>query len=85
MEDSLLESIKEIKNDEDFVSILDITYNKSFNEFIMIVDQDKFENSFDGFATLSLGMSGMFYQVFDGAPNNKVTVHIKKQRLRRNF
>ncbi|MBS4177745.1 hypothetical protein KHA89_09500 [Bacillus sp. FJAT-49731] len=73
------EYIEEIKNSEDFVSIKDITHNKSFSEFTLVVDQEAFENSFDGFAALGLGMTGLFYQVFAGitAEDAKATISVK--------
>ncbi|WP_067844054.1 hypothetical protein [Amphibacillus sediminis] len=74
MHDDLLEttaaelktSFEEIVEDEDFPSIQDITYNDDFTEFTLIVDQELFENSFDGFAVMSVGFSGMIYQVYEG-------------------
>jgi len=69
--------VDEIVNDEDFASIQDIKHNESFSEFTVVVDKAAFENSFDGFATLGLAMSGMYYQAFDGTNADKlnVTVH----------
>lgn len=67
MENELIASVDEMINSEELPSIQDIKYNKSFSEFTMIVDRHSFENSFDGFAALSLGLSGMMYQLFDGA------------------
>jgi len=79
MKDDLLEYIEETKNSEDYKSIKDITHNKVFSEFTLLVDQEAFENSFDGFAALGLGMSGLYYQLFDGvAPDDyEVTVFIE--------
>lgn len=81
MKDSILEGIEETKTGEDFVSIKDVTYNKDFSEFTMIVDKEKFENSFDGFAAMGLGIQGMYYQLFNGAnPDDyKVTIIIKDE------
>jgi predicted small lipoprotein YifL len=71
MQDQLTANIEEMKTSEDFVSIKDVTHNKSFSEFTMIVDKEAFENSFDGFAAFGLGLSGMMYQLFDGVnPDN---------------
>ncbi|MER2090915.1 MAG: hypothetical protein ABS920_14345 [Sporosarcina sp.] len=71
--------VDEIVDDEDFTSIQDITHNGTFSEFTVVVDKAAFENSFDGFATLGLAMSGMYYQAFDGKNADKlnVTVHTK--------
>lgn len=43
------------------------------------MEKEAFENSFDGFAALGLGMSGIYYQLFDGVDmdKNKVTIHLK--------
>lgn len=74
-------TVNEISNDENFTSITDITFNKTFTEFTMVVEREVFENSFDGFAVLGLGFSGMFYQVFSGEDieNAIVTVHIEDE------
>lgn len=72
----LLESIDEIENSEDFVSIKDITHNKAFTEFTLNVDQEQYENSFDGFATLGIGMSAMFYGLFTEASIDDYQVKI---------
>lgn len=77
MEEQVKNTIEEMKNSEDFVSIQDVTVNKSFSEFTMIVDREAFENSFDGFAALGLGFSGMFYQLFDGVNPDDYEVKIK--------
>lgn len=66
MKDEMIETIEEIKDDEEFTSIKDITYNNDFTEMKMIVDKTAYENSFDGFTTMTLGFASMFYQAFDG-------------------
>lgn len=83
----LKSSIEEMTNGEDFSSIKDITPNKTFSEFTMIVDQDVYENSFDGFATLGLGIGGMMYQLFDGVKSDdyKVTIHVKDETTGEEF
>jgi len=43
------------------------------------VDRAAYENSFDGFAALGLGLQGMFYQAFDGVPSDKLKVTINIQ------
>lgn len=81
LESGLLESIEDAKNNEDYVSIKDVTNNKSFSEFTLIVDQEKYENSFDGFVAFGFGLSGMYYQLFNGvSPDDyKVTIIIKSE------
>ncbi|WP_419394346.1 hypothetical protein [Cytobacillus praedii] len=81
LESGLLESIEDAKNSEDYVSIKDVTHNKSFSEFTLIVDKEKYENSFDGFVSLGFALSGMYYQLFNGvSPDDyKVTIIIKNE------
>ncbi|KHE72654.1 hypothetical protein [Halobacillus sp. BBL2006] len=78
MEKQMAGSIEEIKSSGDFPSIKDIKANKSFSKFTMKVDQEAYENSFDGFAAMGVGMTGLFYQLFDGAsPDNyQVTIEV---------
>lgn len=79
MKDSFNQTIEELKSGETFTSIKDITNNKSYSEFTLIVDQQAYEGSFDAFATFGLGIQGMFYQVFDGIASEKVKVTINVQ------
>lgn len=81
LEKSLVETIEEIKNSDDFSSIKDVIYNKDFSEFTLVVDKNEYENSFDGFAVFGLGLSGCFYQVFNGADpeNYNVKITIKDE------
>ncbi|MFC7063045.1 hypothetical protein [Halobacillus seohaensis] len=72
----VVESVEEVKNSGDYSSVQDITYNDNFTEFTMVVDQKKYENSMDGFATMTLGMSGMMYQVFEGKGEDEYSVNI---------
>ncbi|WP_404407917.1 hypothetical protein [Jeotgalibacillus malaysiensis] len=78
IETGLEESLNDIVEGEDFVSIKDISHNDSFEEFTVTVEKETYENSFDGFGILTLGMSGMIYQVYDGEDMDsaKVTVSI---------
>lgn len=76
MKEDIIESIDELVTDDDFVSIKDVKYNKSFEKFTVVVDKEKYENSFDGFATLAIGMSGMYYQLFNGVDSEKIKVTI---------
>ncbi|MBP1971090.1 hypothetical protein J2Z83_003229 [Virgibacillus natechei] len=79
IESEVNNSIEEIADNEEYASIQDITSSNSFSEFTMLVDQETFENSFDGFAAMALGVSGMFYQLFDGtdADDYAVTISIE--------
>ncbi|MFC5559093.1 hypothetical protein ACFPN4_08220 [Ureibacillus thermophilus] len=76
MKTSLLETIKDLKNGEDFASIKDVEYNKDFSEFTLWVDRNEYENSFDGFAVFGLGLSGAMYQLFDGADPENYNVRL---------
>lgn len=78
---AMIESVEETKNSEDFQSIKDITYNDSFSEFTMVVDKAAYENSFDGFAAIGLGMAGAYYQIYNGveAEAYKVEISIKDE------
>lgn len=81
LKDGIIEAVEDAKKNEDFVSIKDVTHNASFSEFTLVVEKEKFENSFDGFAALGLALSGMYYQLFDGvkADDSKVTIMIKDE------
>lgn len=82
MKQDFITTIDDIVADEEFASIQNIEYNEDFSTIKLIVtDQDSFDNSFDGFATLSLGLIGMFYQAFDGkdVTKDKVTIEVFDQ------
>lgn len=76
MKANLIEYVDELITDETFSSIYDVTHNKDFSAYQIIVDKEVFENSFDGFAVLGLGMSGMLYQLYDGVNPEKLNVKI---------
>ncbi|MGJ9457392.1 hypothetical protein [Oceanobacillus sp. CF4.6] len=76
MESDINSTIDEMETSEDYVSIQDVKANKSFSEFTIVVDREGYENSFDGFASLALGMSGMLYQLFDGKSPDEYNVTI---------
>lgn len=80
VESSTLEYV-ETKSSEDFPSIKDVTHNKKFSEFTLVVDQETFENSFDGFAALGLGMTGLYHQVFSGTPAEEAKVKIALENV----
>jgi hypothetical protein len=87
IKDSIIASVEEMKNSEDFQSFKDITYNDDFSEFTVIVDKGKYENSMDGFATMTLAMSGMMYQLYNGvdADKYKVTIYLKDEATQEVF
>ncbi|WP_337019455.1 hypothetical protein [Oceanobacillus massiliensis] len=76
MESDISSTMEEIVTSEDYVSIQDVKADNSFSDFTLVVDREAFENSFDGFASLTLGMSGMLYQLFDGASPDEYNVKI---------
>ena len=57
MSATIKETVKETKESEDYVSIKDITSNKFFTNFTIVVDKEAYENSMDGVAVMTLGMS----------------------------
>lgn len=77
LESGIKKTIDELKRDKSLIVIQDITYNDNFSEFNMIVDVSSSENSMYGLAAIGLGISGMYYQVFNGVKDFKVTVNIK--------
>lgn len=81
LETGIIESVEDMKNNTDFVSIQEITYNNSFSEFTMVVDKEAYENSMDAFAIFGLGLSGMYYQLFNGAGEEdyRVKIMVKDQ------
>lgn len=87
LEKSIQESIEEMKTSGDYASIKDITHNKSFSEFTLLVDKAAYESSMDGFAAVGLGMSGMIYQIYNGSDKDitKVTLFIKDEATQDTF
>ena len=83
MMEELAISIEEAKNDitesSDFPSIQSIEASSNYDSFTVNVDYEAYENSFDGFATITLGVIGSFYQLYNGADsdNYEVTIDIK--------
>ncbi|OED31981.1 hypothetical protein BHE17_04685 [Planococcus maritimus] len=71
----LATSVEEAKTDilesGDFPSIQSIETSDNYDRFTVNVDRESYEGSFDGFATITLGLVGSFYQLYDGAdPDN---------------
>jgi len=81
LKEGILANVDEIKASEDFKSVKDVTYNKSFSEFTLSVNKEEFESSLDTMASFGLGLTGMYYQLFNGADgeNYKVTVIFKDE------
>lgn len=81
VESGINEYLEELKSSEEFISIEDVTTNKSFSEFTMIVNQESFESSFDGFAALGLGIQGLYYQLFNGVSPDDYEVIINVENV----
>lgn len=81
LEESVLETVNEIKTSDDLSSIKDVTYNKSFSDFTLTVNKEQFENSFDAMSSMGLAIVGMYYQLFNGMDPEKfkVTVNFKDE------
>ncbi len=81
LKEGIVASVDEMKASEDFKSIKDVTYNKSFSEFTLSVNKEEFENSMDAMASLGLGLTGMYYQLFNGVDkeDDKVKVIFKDE------
>ncbi|MEW4309257.1 hypothetical protein [Rossellomorea marisflavi] len=77
MQKSLKETLEDTKNDEAFQSIEDIKVNNDFSRFTVVVtDKESYENSFDAFASITVGMTGMMYHLFDGKDADKIKVTV---------
>lgn len=61
----------------DYPSIKKVTYNDDFSEIVLEVDKEAYQNSFDGFVTLSIGVTVGLYKVFDAKPDFTITMKIK--------
>lgn len=87
MEQALLDYVDELKAGTDFASIKDVTYNKSFTEFTLIVDKAAYENGFDSMASLGLVLTASYYQLFSGVPSEemKITIHTQDEATKEVF
>ncbi|WP_370222322.1 hypothetical protein [Cytobacillus sp.] len=76
METELQKTIEDTKNGEDYPSVKEVSHNKDYSEFTLEVEREAYENSVDGFAVFGLGLTGMFYQLFNGVDPEKYEVKI---------
>lgn len=78
----LNQTMEEIISSEDYPSIQNVISNDDFSEFTMVVDQEKYENSMDGFAAITLGVSGMFHQLYDGVADEdyNIMIHVENEK-----
>ncbi|MNZ90492.1 hypothetical protein D3C78_1094560 [compost metagenome] len=81
MANEIDKSLEEMKTDNTFSSIKDITHNDSFNLYTLTVDKASYEGSMDAFAAFGIGIQGVFYQIFEGIDpdKTKVTIDIKDE------
>jgi hypothetical protein len=74
MDAELKATIEELSRSEDYPSIKEISHNSDYTEFDVTVSKEQYENSFDGFAILTLAISGMYYGAFDGRAGDDLRV-----------
>ncbi|MHA7963722.1 hypothetical protein ACX93W_06200 [Paenibacillus sp. CAU 1782] len=79
MEQGLLDYVNELKSGTDFASIKDVTHNKSFSEFTLIVDKAAYESGFDGMASLGIVVAASYYQLFNGVSSDDLKITINAQ------
>lgn len=79
MQSGIEEMIEDLSGGEDFPSIESVNAKPPYSSFNVTVDREAYENSLDGFANLTLAISGMYYQVLNGAEGETttVTIHLK--------
>jgi hypothetical protein len=76
MRDGIDDSIQEAVNASPDV-FQSVTYNDAATKFDVTVDRAAYDASFEaGFISFTLGISGMFYQMFDGVPTEEQGVII---------
>jgi hypothetical protein len=73
LDESIQESIEEYPD-----VIRSITYNSAVTEFEVLVDRAAYEADFGiGFIAFSFGIGGLFYQMFEGVPEDEQEVLIE--------
>ena len=68
--------LNELIENEDNMSIREITTNNNYSEIEFVVDQEAFENSFDAFVVIGVGLQAIVYQIFDGVSPDKIKTTI---------
>lgn len=70
------------KSKEKTETFKDITYDKNFSKFTLVVDQKNYKNSSEVFTTYILGISALNYQVYRGtkADDAKVSIALKNEK-----
>lgn len=73
---SVEEATATITESGDYPSIQSIETSDNYDQFIVQVDREAYENSFDGFATMTLGVVGSMYQLINGEDPDSYEVNI---------
>lgn len=73
---SVEEATTTITESGDYPSIQSIETSDNYDQFTVQVDREAFENSFDGFATMTLGVIGSMYQLINGEDPDSYEVNI---------
>lgn len=76
MKKSVDETMDDLVNDENFVSFKKVSGNKDFTSFDITVDQQAYENSFDAFGLMGLGIVAAYYDIFNGTANEDVNIEM---------
>ncbi len=76
MKTEITSFLNELIENEDNMSIREITTNNNYSEIEFLVDQEAFENSFDAFAVFGVGLQAIVYQIFDGVSPDKIKTTI---------
>jgi hypothetical protein len=77
MKVSIDEAIQQSVNDQPEI-FSEISYDNDVTKFIVIVDKGKFNDDFGaGFIGMSLGIQGMFYQMFAGSAAPEVLIELQ--------
>ncbi len=70
------EMVEEVKTDEEFTYIQDVTHNNDFTEFTLTVNKELFENSLDTLAIDELALTGVFYHIFNNVEHDQIKMAI---------
>lgn len=76
MKKSVNETMDDLVTDENFVSFKKVDANKNFTSFDITVDQNAYDNSFDAFGLMGLGLVASYYDIFNGTDNEDVNIEM---------
>lgn len=76
---SVEEATTTITESGDYPSIQAIETSDNYDQFNVQVDREAYENSFDGIATMTLGVVGSLYQLFNGEDPDSYEVIIEME------